>query len=160
MKKFLLLMLTLVCMFSLVACMGDGTTSESKKESQSKKESVSVSQSIKDSEPTSIPTSEPTSNPTSEPTSTPTSEPTSEPASTPQDAKFTITFEVASGVAPTSIEVKEGDVVTLPTTIDGAEFQLKHWVIKGTDTVFVDGEYTLDSDVTLVAVFFTETGIY
>ena len=152
MKKFLLLMLTLVCMFSLVACMGDGTTSESKKESQSKKESVSVSQSIKDSEPTSIPTSEPTS--------TPTSEPTSEPASTPQDAKFTITFEVASGVAPTSIEVKEGDVVTLPTTIDGAEFQLKHWVIKGTDTVFVDGEYTLDSDVTLVAVFFTETGIY
>ena len=152
MKKFLLLMLTLVCMFSLVACMGGGTTSESKKESQSKKESVSVSQSIKDSEPTSTPTSEPTSEVVSEPTS--------EPASTPVDAKFTITFEVASGVAPTSIEVKAGDVVTLPTTIDGAEFQLKHWVIKGTDTVFVDGAYTLDTSVTLVAVFYSETAPY
>ncbi len=161
MKKFLLLMLTLICTISLVACMGgDDSTSESKKENQSKKESVSISQSIKDSvsasEPASELESESVSEPASEHESESVSEPASESASESVAKTFTITFEVEGAPAPDPMVVEEGEAFTLPT-VEG-EYQLKHWVIKGTNTVF--DVSMLDSDVTLVAVFYNETDLH
>ena len=155
MKKFLLLMLTLICAISFVACGGgDESTEESKKESV--KESVSISQSDKESKPTE---SKPESEPESKPESLPESEPESESLEESEEESesvarvFTITFEVEGAPAPDPIQVTEGEVVELPTEVPGVA--IKHWVIKGTNTVF--DITTLDSDVTLVAVLYTET---
>ena len=151
MKKFLLLMLTLICAISFVACGGgDESTEESKKESV--KESVSISQSDKESKPTeSKPESKPESLPESEPESESLEE--SEEESESVARVFTITFEVEGAPAPAPIQVVEGEAVEIPTELIGVA--LKHWVIKGTNTVFDIS--MLDSDVTLVAVLYTET---
>ena len=150
MKKFLLLMLTLICAISFAACGGGESTEESKKESV--KESVSVSQSNKESKPTeSKPESKPESLPESEPESESLEESEEESQSTAR--VFTITFEVEGATAPAPMQVTEGEAVELPMEVPGVA--IKHWVIKGTNTVF--DITTLDSDVTLVAVLYTET---
>ncbi|MBE5743030.1 MAG: hypothetical protein E7360_06945 [Clostridiales bacterium] len=74
---------------------------------------------------------------------------------------YTVSFIVEEDgyVAPTSISVKKGEQITLPTLPEGKK-TFKCWVIKDTDTVFTSGVYELESNVTLVAVFYAETGIY
>ena len=73
---------------------------------------------------------------------------------------YTVKFVVEEGFeTPTSISVKNGEEITLPTLPEGKK-TFKCWVIQGTDTVFTSGIYELETNVTLVAVFYEETNIY
>ncbi len=70
--------------------------------------------------------------------------------------KYTITYQLGDAtdvqIAALSQQVTFDSAFTLYTPTAGDSTFVK-WVVSGTDTEFTSGTYTLDSDVTLVAVW-------
>ena len=89
----------------------------------------------------------------------------SEPSNPDAEKTYTVTYEFGDmeGKAEITIErksftVKSGEefVLDIPTPKD----KFDYWVIKGTDEEFKSGVFTLDRDVTLVAVWRVNTPEY
>ena len=170
MKKFLLLILTLICSISLAACYSNESTKESKEEPTSQEESVlesvveseeslSEEESVSEAESEESVSEAESEESVSEPESEEESASEAESESESVEATYTITFVVVTNMpnvtAPEALVVKEGDVVTLPTHV--GEYKVECWINQATGEVFVGGEFTLCEDVTLVAVIPTET---
>lgn len=172
MKKFLLLILTLICSISLAACYSNKSTKESKEEPTSQEESVleSVVESEESlSEEESVSEAESEESVSEAESEESVSEPESEESASEAESEsesvevtYTITFVVVTNMpnvtAPEALVVKEGDVVTLPTHV--GEYKVECWTNQATGEVFVGGEFTLCEDVVLVAEISSEYGPY
>lgn len=172
MKKFLLLILTLICSISLAACYSNKSTKESKEEPTSQEESVleSVVESEESlSEEESVSEAESEESVSEAESEESVSEPESEESASEAESEsesvevtYTITFVVVTNMpnvtAPEALVVKEGDVVTLPTYV--GEYKVECWTNQATGEVFVGGEFTLCEDVVLVAEISSEYGPY